>query len=138
MMDYLRSCMKKNDDFFAFEEALGMSVCELRLKLTHPSHGLIVEQDSAGLWKRIVCSSLYVTMEMTATAPNTGGRWGDREGVDYDNGHIIAAQRGGFGKRINLVPKDKDLNRGVWMHVESRDQRARVQRRDGLSPAGVG
>lgn len=47
------------------------------------------------------------------------GKWGDQVGPDdYDGGHLIAAQLGGYGRRANLVPKAKDFNRGVWKRVE--------------------
>jgi len=50
------------------------------------------------------------------------GRWGDAEGDgnDYDGGHMIGSQLGGYGGRVNLVPQDSNFNRGNWLQVEKK------------------
>ncbi len=42
------------------------------------------------------------------------GRWGDAENPsnDYDGGHMIGSQLGGWGGQANLVPQDANFNRG--------------------------
>jgi hypothetical protein len=48
------------------------------------------------------------------------GRWGDASGTgDYDGGHLIAYQLGGWGGRANLVPQNANFNRGNWAQVEN-------------------
>jgi hypothetical protein len=51
----------------------------------------------------------------------TVGQWGDAEvpSNDYDGGHLIASQLGGYGGRINLVPQDTNFNRGNWAQIEN-------------------
>lgn len=50
------------------------------------------------------------------------GRWGDAENPsdDYDGGHMIGSQLGGWGGRANLVPQDLNFNRGNWVRVENK------------------
>jgi hypothetical protein len=49
------------------------------------------------------------------------GGWGDDEDDnDYDGGHMIGSQLGGFGGRINLVPQDLNFNRGNWAQIENK------------------
>jgi len=50
------------------------------------------------------------------------GSWGDAEDPanDYDGGHLIGSQLGGWGKRANLVPQNANFNRGNWVAVENR------------------
>lgn len=49
------------------------------------------------------------------------GRWGDASGTgDYDGGHMIGSQLGGYGKRINMVPQETDFNQVHWVKVENR------------------
>lgn len=56
------------------------------------------------------------------------GRWGDALGdEDYDGGHLIGAQLGGYGRRANLVPQVATFNQGIWRHCEDRIAEA-VQR----------
>jgi DNA/RNA non-specific endonuclease len=61
------------------------------------------------------------------------GRWGDRAAFlrDYDGGHLIGAQFGGYGRRINLVPQAKTFNRGAWVYVENAIAEAIRQARPG-------
>ena len=50
------------------------------------------------------------------------GQWGDAEnpGNDYDGGHLIGSQLGGWGGRANLVPQDANFNRGNWAQLENK------------------
>jgi len=50
------------------------------------------------------------------------GQWGDAENPsnDYDGGHMIGNQLGGYGKRANLVPQDSNFNRGNWATLENK------------------
>ncbi|XXF78212.1 DNA/RNA non-specific endonuclease [Myxococcaceae bacterium GXIMD 01537] len=50
------------------------------------------------------------------------GQWGDAENPsnDYDGGHLIGSQLGGWGKRANLVPQDANFNRGNWAVLENK------------------
>ncbi|QAT84340.1 Putative ribonuclease YeeF [Corallococcus coralloides] len=49
------------------------------------------------------------------------GQWGDAENPsnDYDGGHLIGSQLGGWGGRANLVPQDANFNRGNWLQLEN-------------------
>lgn len=55
------------------------------------------------------------------------GRWGDAENPrnDYDGGHLIGSQLGGWGARANLVPQDTNFNRGQYVRLENRVARCR-------------
>ena len=50
------------------------------------------------------------------------GQWGDAENPsnDYDGGHLIGSQLGGWGGRANLVPQDANFNRGNWVQLENK------------------
>jgi len=50
------------------------------------------------------------------------GQWGDDEvpSNDYDGGHMIGSQLGGWGGRANLVPQDANFNRGNWVQIENK------------------
>ena len=50
------------------------------------------------------------------------GQWGDAADPsnDYDGGHLIGSQLGGWGKRANLVPQDANFNRGNWAQLENK------------------
>jgi DNA/RNA non-specific endonuclease len=50
------------------------------------------------------------------------GQWGDAENPsnDYDGGHLIGSQLGGWGSRANLVPQDANFNRGNWVTLENK------------------
>jgi hypothetical protein len=50
------------------------------------------------------------------------GQWGDAEvpSNDYDGGHLIGSQLGGWGKRANLIPQDANFNRGNWAQLENK------------------
>ena len=50
------------------------------------------------------------------------GQWGDAANPsnDYDGGHLIGSQLGGYGRRANLVPQDANFNRGNWVTLENK------------------
>ncbi|WP_437586378.1 DNA/RNA non-specific endonuclease [Sorangium sp. So ce1000] len=56
------------------------------------------------------------------TCQGNVGRWGDAENPsnDYDGGHMIGSQLGGWGGRANLVPQDANFNRGNWVGLENK------------------
>lgn len=60
------------------------------------------------------------------------GQWGDAENPsdDYDGGHLIGSQLGGWGGRANIVPQDANFNRGNWAQLEN------AMARCGSLPAG--
>ncbi|HEX5661206.1 MAG TPA: DNA/RNA non-specific endonuclease [Polyangiales bacterium] len=49
------------------------------------------------------------------------GRWGDEEdaATNYDGGHLLGHQLGGWGARLNLVPQAASFNRGNWAQIEN-------------------
>jgi hypothetical protein len=64
---------------------------------------------------------------ITAAARNDScqlnvGQWGDAANPsnDYDGGHLIGSQLGGWGSRANLVPQDANFNRGNWVTLENK------------------
>lgn len=72
-------------------------------------------------------SQAITSIPPVSTAPRSTscqasvGQWGDSEDSpnDYDGGHLIASQLGGWGARLNLVPQLVNLNRGNWAQVEN-------------------
>lgn len=50
------------------------------------------------------------------------GQWGDaaNPGTDYDGGHLIGSQLGGWGARANLVPQEANFNRGNYAQLENK------------------
>ncbi|RKH46738.1 hypothetical protein D7X12_04565 [Corallococcus sicarius] len=56
------------------------------------------------------------------TCQTNVGQWGDAENPsnDYDGGHLIGSQLGGWGARANLVPQDANFNRGNWLQLENK------------------
>ncbi|MFT3926055.1 MAG: DNA/RNA non-specific endonuclease [Myxococcales bacterium] len=50
------------------------------------------------------------------------GQWGDAENPsnDYDGGHLIGSQLGGWGKRANIAPQDANFNRGNYAQIENK------------------
>jgi hypothetical protein len=50
------------------------------------------------------------------------GQWGDVENPknDYDGGHLIGSQLGGWGGRANIVPQNANFNRGNWAQIENK------------------
>jgi hypothetical protein len=72
-------------------------------------------------------SIAYKYMPPISTAPRNDscqasvGQWGDAASSnDFDGGHLIASQLGGWGKRANLVPQDLNFNRGNWAQIENK------------------
>lgn len=69
----------------------------------------------------------YKYLPPVASAPRNSscqtsiGQWGDAENPsnDYDGGHLIGSQLGGWGKRANIVPQDANFNRGNWAQLEN-------------------
>jgi hypothetical protein len=69
----------------------------------------------------------YKYLPPIAAAPRSSscqtsiGQWGDAENPsnDYDGGHLIGSQLGGWGKRANIVPQDANFNRGNWVQLEN-------------------
>ena len=51
------------------------------------------------------------------TCQTTVGNWAT-PASDYDGGHMIGSQLGGWGGRANLVPQQYNFNRGNWKRVE--------------------
>jgi hypothetical protein len=70
----------------------------------------------------------YKYLPLIAAAPRIDscqtsvGQWGDAENPsnDYDGGHLIGSQLGGWGGRANLVPQDANFNRGNWVQLENK------------------
>jgi hypothetical protein len=56
------------------------------------------------------------------TCQTNVGRWGDAADPnnDYDGGHLIGSQLGGWGGRANLIPQDANFNRGNWVVLENK------------------
>lgn len=50
------------------------------------------------------------------------GQWGDAANPsnDYDGGHLIGSQLGGWGARANLVPQVANFNRGNYVQLENK------------------
>jgi hypothetical protein len=64
-----------------------------------------------------------VVTEARITACQTAiGQWGDAEdpGHNYDGGHLIGSQLGGWGGRANIVPQAANFNRGNWVALENK------------------
>jgi len=79
--------------------------------------------DSAGRPSRAYTDLPPVTAEArNDTCQANVGNWGDAENSsnDYDGGHLIGSQLGGWGKRANLVPQDANFNRGNWAQLENK------------------
>jgi hypothetical protein len=63
-----------------------------------------------------------VEADRIETCQGNVGTWGDEEDEsnDYDGGHMIGSQLGGYGGRVNLVPQDLNFNRGNWLQIENK------------------
>ena len=50
----------------------------------------------------------------------TVGRLGDHAdpGEDYDGGHLVGYELGGWSGRANMVPQNASFNRGNWLQLE--------------------
>lgn len=42
---------------------------------------------------------------------------------NYDGGHLVGSQLGGYGSRANLAPQDANFNRGNWLVMENQAAR---------------
>lgn len=62
------------------------------------------------------------TAARAETCQTNVGRWGDAADPsnDYDGGHLIGSQLGGWGGRANLIPQDANFNRGNWVVLENK------------------
>jgi hypothetical protein len=58
------------------------------------------------------------TAPRQTTCQTNVGNWG-AAGDDYDGGHLIGSQLGGWGGRANLVPQQYNFNRGNWVRIEN-------------------
>jgi hypothetical protein len=69
-----------------------------------------------------------VSEARSTTCQASVGQWGDAENPanDYDGGHLIGSQLGGWGRRANLVPQDSNFNRGNWVVLENKMATCRV------------
>lgn len=66
-------------------------------------------------------SDIKATLELSKNDRNTyqqckGGKCGN---PGDEGGHIIASIFGGPGERLNIVPMDGNLNKGVWKQMEN-------------------
>jgi hypothetical protein len=88
----------------------------------HSLNGEFYYIDGSGRPSRAYTYFSPVASEPRATSCQTSvGQWGDAEGPDdYDGGHMIGSQLGGWGKRANLVPQQFNFNRGNWVAVENK------------------
>jgi len=59
------------------------------------------------------------TAARQTTCQTNVGNWG-AAGDDYDGGHMIGSQLGGWGGRANLVPQQYNFNRGNWVKIENK------------------
>ena len=58
------------------------------------------------------------TAARQTTCQTNVGNWGV-PAADYDGGHLIGSQLGGWGGRANLVPQHYNFNRGNWLRIEN-------------------
>lgn len=88
----------------------------------HRINGEYYFVDSAGRPRRAYA---YLPPVVTASRDDSCqasvGQWGDAENPsnDYDGGHMIGSQLGGWGARANLVPQDSNFNRGNYVQLEN-------------------
>jgi len=88
----------------------------------HAFNGEYYYVDSSGRPSGALTSLPPVAKEpRNPTCQRDVGRWGDDENPsdDYDGGHMIGHQLGGWGARLNLVPQDVNFNRGNWLQLEN-------------------
>lgn len=79
--------------------------------------------DSAGRPSRAYSDLPPIVKEARMTSCQSKiGRWGDAENTsnDYDGGHLIGSQLGGWGGRANIVPQDANFNQGNWVALENK------------------
>lgn len=95
----------------------------------HSFNGEYYYIDSAGRPGRAYSYVPPVAAAPRVTSCQTSvGQWGDAENPsnDYDGGHMIGSQLGGWGARANLVPQDANFNRGNWVAVENKVAKCRA------------
>ena len=79
--------------------------------------------DSAGRPNRAYADLPPIKAEARISNCQTAiGQWGDAENPssDYDGGHLIGSQLGGWGGRANIVPQEANFNRGNWAQLENK------------------
>lgn len=88
----------------------------------HNFNGEYYYIDSSGRpYKAYAYMPPIVSESRSTSCQSNVGQWGDAENSwdDYDGGHMIGSQLGGWGKRANLVPQDLNFNRGNWKSLEN-------------------
>jgi DNA/RNA non-specific endonuclease len=88
----------------------------------HNFNGEFYFIDTSGRPSRAYADLPPITAAARITACQTSiGQWGDAENPsnDYDGGHLIGSQLGGWGGRANIVPQDANFNRGNWVQLEN-------------------
>lgn len=88
----------------------------------HNFNGEFYFIDTAGRPSRAYADLPPIAAAARITACQTSiGQWGDAENPsnDYDGGHLIGSQLGGWGGRANIVPQDANFNRGNWVQLEN-------------------
>lgn len=88
----------------------------------HSISGELYFIDSSGRPRRAYTYLPPVASESRNTSCQTSvGQWGDAEkpSSDYDGGHLIGSQLGGWGARANLVPQEANFNRGNYVQIEN-------------------
>ena len=75
--------------------------------------------DGSGRTSRAVKElPLATPYQRSASCQATVGNWGVPS-TDYQGGHLIGYQLGGWGKRANLVPQNGNFNGGNWAQIEN-------------------
>ena len=75
--------------------------------------------DASGRASRAVKQlPLATPSQRSANCQATVGNWGVPP-TDYQGGHLIGYQLGGWGKRANLVPQNGNFNGGNWAQIEN-------------------
>jgi hypothetical protein len=59
-----------------------------------------------------------MTADRHTTCQTNVGNWGSPP-ADFDGGHLIGSQLGGWGGRANLAPQHYNFNRGNWLRIEN-------------------
>ncbi len=88
----------------------------------HNFNGELYFIDSSGRPSRAYADLPPIATQARISSCQTSiGQWGDAENPsnDYDGGHLIGSQLGGWGGRANIVPQDANFNRGNWLQLEN-------------------
>jgi DNA/RNA non-specific endonuclease len=88
----------------------------------HNFNGELYFIDSSGRPSRAYADLPPIVAQARISSCQTSiGQWGDAENPsnDYDGGHLIGSQLGGWGGRANIVPQDANFNRGNWVQLEN-------------------